>query len=340
MFLVGFCVLAAVLHLLVPSPLDLHADMRSEKLLLLDEWHGKATAAAFGSSHVNNSFDPRVFDATLAGTPDAETSINLAVSGGAQTEQRRLALRFVHQLTPAAGETPLVLLELSAGANLTNDHLVHPRAINLYDEGTLRFAWGLGRGLGHGHLSRNQSLGRRGYALAAWGLYAANMGMISSRIFSAPMDAERVEQENEDDRRGLEVTPQSAKQRDEVLKTVSTMQWKQGTQAGTLVAANRLLAEELQATSAVPGLQVAYIVPPKLEDVAGVTTWPACINTGKGAVPILNVALPSLYPELYRDRANWLDEAHVSEKGAAIVTKALAAAWLQWKQHPSTACEG
>jgi len=85
----GFVATAAFIHVLIRRPLYLHADTRSEKLVLLNAWKGKAYSASFGSSHVHDGFDPRVFDSELEGTALQTHSINLAVEGGSQTEQRR-----------------------------------------------------------------------------------------------------------------------------------------------------------------------------------------------------------------------------------------------------------
>ena len=52
MFAAGFVVVAGVVHLTVGDPLRLYADMRSEKLMVMDEWQGRAYSAAFGSSQI------------------------------------------------------------------------------------------------------------------------------------------------------------------------------------------------------------------------------------------------------------------------------------------------
>jgi hypothetical protein len=330
-FVAGFCVLAALLGLLVRDPMALHADMRSEKLTLMRQWHGRADAAIFGSSHVHNGFDPRAFDAALAATPLAEETLNLGVEGGAQTEQHAMALRFVRQLVPPPGlpNHPLVLLELNAGANLTNDHLVHPRSINLYDLPTTHFAWSLvSPGMG-----KSQIWGRRGYALAAWGLHLANFGMISSRIFSAPLDEKQLLDETSNDRRGLLVAERPASRQEEMAGKIR--EYSSGasrTEEGIVVPGYRLMAEDLQRSSAQPGLQVAYVVTPKLSDMKSRTVWPPCIATANGPVTILAMNRPDLYPGLYHDPGNWTDEAHLTEQGAQILGRDTAEQWLQWNQ--------
>src|SRR6266700_300518 len=76
-FVLGFVTMAAVIHLLIPNPLRLHADLRSEKIELLDSWRGGVYSAAFGSSHVNDGFDPRAFDDELSAMQCRTPSVNL-----------------------------------------------------------------------------------------------------------------------------------------------------------------------------------------------------------------------------------------------------------------------
>ena len=181
--LLGFTLTAGLIHLGIRRPLYLRADIRSGKLQLLEETRGQVFSAAFGSSHVHNGFDPRAFDRALASTPLATRSVNLAVAGGSQTEQRVMALEFVRSLrTPprSSSEAPpqcLVLLELGAGANFLSDHLVHPRAINIYDRDTAGFV----ATLTSPGMSREQAYGRRAFAEAAMALHYLNVGMLSFR---------------------------------------------------------------------------------------------------------------------------------------------------------------
>jgi hypothetical protein len=330
-FAVGFCLIAALLGGLVRDPMTLHADMRSEKLALLERWRGRADAAVFGSSHVHNGFDPRAFDAVLASTPLAAETLNLGIEGGAQTEQHEMALRFVRELPlhTAPSAHPLVMLELNAGANLTNDHLVHPRSINLYDWSTTRFAWTL---VAPG-MSRSQIWGRRVYALAAWMLHLSNFGMISSEVFAAPLDREQLSEETANDRRGLLVPVRPASRQGEMARSIQKYSTGSPTmERGEMVPAYRQMAEDLSRNAAQPGLHVAYIVTPRLNDLSRRTVWPPCIATSFGPVPILALNRPDVYPELYRDPGNWTDEAHLTERGAQILGKHAAEQWLTWNQ--------
>src|SRR5271155_3278263 len=110
----GFVLVAGVVHLGMRDPIRLHADIRSEKLFLLQQWSGRAYASSFGSSHMHNGFDPRAFGAVMAGTPQETRTLNLAIAGGSQSEQRAMALEFVRQLQAPKGtgaRACLVILE-------------------------------------------------------------------------------------------------------------------------------------------------------------------------------------------------------------------------------------
>ncbi len=202
LFLLGFGLVAALLHGFMRDSLSLHADLRSEKLLLMEQWQGRAVSSSFGSSHMLDGFDPRAFDTALQGTPLATRSINEAVGGGSQAEQRVMAIEFMRGLRwppvstdGLAPQSCFVLLEMNAGANFANRHLVHPRAINIYDWRTVRFMAGLT------DVSMNwpRRLGRVGFAAIAAGLHYMNVGMVSSRIFPAPVDRDELLNDTQND---------------------------------------------------------------------------------------------------------------------------------------------
>src|SRR5258708_8131213 len=64
--LLGFMGACCLLPLLIPAPINLYAEIRSEKIALAKQWAGIASVAAFCSSHVDCGFDPRSFDESLA----------------------------------------------------------------------------------------------------------------------------------------------------------------------------------------------------------------------------------------------------------------------------------
>lgn|GEM_PF-1707257 len=336
MFGLGFVVVAGVVHLGMRNPQYLHADMRSEKLAILKERSGTVCSASFGSSHVHNGFDPRAFDLTMAGSPEQTRTLNLAIAGGSQTEQRMTALEFLkHIQTPTqTGATPkdqmapracILILELAAGANFTNDHLVHPRAINIYDWPTTKFVLQLTSP----QMGTKQRWGRVGYALAAMGLHYLNVGMLSSNIFPAPLDQQMLHDETTDDRRGLLVLPKVAPGFERISKTIADAPKQPTVTQGTIVPGNRELVEELEAASPVRTMRIAYVVMPKIADLAETIAYPDSVETANGPVPILNLARPDLYPQIY-DAKLWYDEAHLNENGAQLATKLLAESLKNW----------
>ena len=344
LFLLGFGLVAVVLHGIVRDPLSLHADIRSEKLQIMKEWQGKAVSGSFGSSHMHNGFDPRAFDAALQGTPLATRSINAGVSGGSQSEQRVMALEFVRGLrwppVSTNGVAPracFVLLEITAGANFTNDHLVHPRAINIYDWRTTGFI----AELTDASMGWSRRLGRVGYAVAAAGLHYMNMGMVSSKIFPAPLDRDELWNETESDRRGLTVdqmTPAIVN----YVKAVFAKQPKVSrVSMKTVLPGNVELLRELNDASPVRNVQFLYVVMPMIGDLTEQPGYPATIAGPEGTEPILNLAQPNVYPELYQAKY-WHDDAHLNEAGAALASRLLAEQITAWyAKNPAAArCGG
>jgi hypothetical protein len=342
LFLLGFVATAAILHTTVGRSLRLYADMRSEKLLVMDEWQGKAVSAAFGSSHVHDGFDPRAFDAQLQGTPLATRSINGGVAGGSQAEQRAMALEFLRELRlPKVGEgSPracFVLLEMTAGANFTNDHLVHPRAINVYDWHTLRFiseltdpSMGLGR-----------RLGRVAYAIAATALHYMNVGMVSNRIFRPPLDQGALKIETENDRRGLEMEDMTPMMVSQVAEEFAQQSKVSEPVQEAVLPGNIDLLRELDAASPVRNVQMLYVVMPMVSDLSRHPVYPATMQGSHGMIPILNLAQPDKYPELYQVKY-WHDSAHLDEAGAGLASRLIGeqiAAW--YASNPGSAqCGG
>jgi hypothetical protein len=332
MFAVGFLAVASFIHLGIRNPQYLHADIRSEKLALLRQWSGDAYSASFGSSHVHNGFDPRAFDRVMAGTPSQTHTLNLAIAGGSQTEQRMTALEFLHSMHApqdnagkGTARACFVLLELGAGANFTNDHLVHPRAINIYDWPAAKFVMTLAPP----QMGSRQRFGRIGYALLAMGLHYSNVGMISSRIFPAPLDSQMMEQETIEDRRGLWILPQPPSILPAIRKAVAGAPKEAAVFPASLLPGNRNLVDELQDASPVHNLQFAYLVMPKIADLRQWTEYQDMIETAHGPVPIVNLANPVLYPQLYEPTL-WLDDAHLNEAGAQMASTLIAENLQHW----------
>ena len=330
----AFVVTAGLLHATIRDPLHLHADIRSEKLVILDRLQGKVFSAAFGSSHVHNGFDPRVFDATLSGSPAATRTANLAVAGGSQSEQYVMAQQFLKQLQPPAqvgapSQPCLVMLEMLAGVNFTNDHLVHPRAINIYDWRTTR----LMTHFGSAQMGLVQRTGRIGYALVAMSLHYANVGMLSNEIFAPPLSEEILTSQTEDDRRGQWVGPASAAYQPTLKMMIRNAPRQPTILPGSLLDGNVLMVQQLASASAVNHVSFAYIVMPTLTDLTTGVDYPDHLTAqgpdGMLEVPIINLARADLYPELYKAQL-WYDEAHLDETGARLGSRILAEQLKKW----------
>ena len=322
MALLGFVTAAALIHLALPHPLSLRADFRSGKVELASTWQGHAFSAAFGSSHVHNGFDPRSFDRTLAGTLLSTRTLNLAVAGGSQTEQRVMALDYLHHLQPppsSEASACIVMLELNAGANFTNDHLIHPRAINIYDAGTYRFV----RQLVSPSMPLQQRVGRLGFAASASLLHYMNLGMLSNRIFPPVTPDPVLAVETAEDRRGIWTLTTTPAFRANLQASLAQSPLAHTVTPGQLVPGNTALVDELATATPLRNVQFVYIVEPKLSDLADEVIFPPAIPAAGRLVPIINLAQPDLYPELYQ-LDNWFDNAHLNGQGAALASALLA----------------
>lgn len=327
----GFVLVVTLLHLTLRDPLHLHADVRSEKLLMLSRLQGTVFSAVFGSSHIHNGFDPRVFDRDTAGSPAQTHTVNLAIEGGSQAEQRVMALEFLQHLTPPPripGRQPeacLVMLELNAGANFQTVHLVHPRAINIYDWQTARFV----SHLTDDHMSLTQRAGRTGFAFTAAALHAMNIGMLSNLIFAPPIDQATYDDQTRNDQRGQKLEELDAKNERSILHEISTEPAHPGREPGELTPGNSDLIAQLAAASPVPNVSFVYFVYPKISDLASTPEYPDHLEAAGHQVPILNLARPDLYPALY-DPKLWHDDAHLDAAGAAQVTALFASQLKAW----------
>ncbi|WP_433974277.1 hypothetical protein [Tunturiibacter lichenicola] len=327
LFIFGFLLVASLLHIAIRDPLYLHADMRSEKLVMLKRLKSQVSSAVFGSSHVHNGFDPRAFDRVLAGSPAQTRTVNLAIMGGSQSEQRSMALEFLRNLqAPPDNTACLVILELNAGANFQNAHLVHPRSINIYDWPTVRF---ISR-LKNTDMGFTQQAGRIGFAFIAGILHYANVGMLSDKIIAPPVDAAMMEHDTEEDRRGEDVLAYDPQTGAEESKMMAQEQGQFKLNAPEMYPGNYELIDELAASSPVSNVSFVYFVYPKLTDVSGTFNYPSEIVTPRGhTVPIIDLARPDRFPSFYQTKF-WHDEAHLDEQGAARVSEVFAQQLMAW----------
>ncbi len=332
--MLAFLMTAGLIHAAIRDPLHLHADLRSEKLVMLEQWHGTVFSAVFGSSHVHNGFDPRIFDATLSRTPAATRTANLAIEGGSQSEQFVMAQQFLKQLQPptrvgAPNQPCIVMLEMLAGANFTNDHLVHPRAINIYNWPTTRMV----THFADPAMGTVQRWGRVGYAVAAMGLHYSNVGMLSNEIFAPPLSDETLRNQTQDDRRGQDVLTPPTSYLVALNRIIQNSPPHTTISPGTPNAGSTLLVQQLVAGSAIENLSFVYIIMPGLGDLTAGTDYPdhltVAVPHGTIEVPIINLARADLYPELYKPEL-WHDEAHFDGTGAQIASRILAEQLKKW----------
>jgi hypothetical protein len=333
-FAVAFLATAAVIHVSIRNPLYLHADMRSEKLQMMKDWHGKVFSAVFGSSRLHEGFDPGVFDSTLAGSPLATHSANFAVEGGSQSEQRVMALEFVKQLeSPAeAGAPPqpcFVLLEIGAGANLLNIHLVHPRSIDIYDWPTLQL-------ITHfvsPEMSARQRIGRVGFALIAAALHYANVGMLSNAIFAPPIDPARMATQTAGDRRGQDPMADTPADLHLMDSMIAARPPSPRLTPAVITPGSYELISQIAAASAIKHLSFAYIEMPLLTDLSHAQIFPDHLSVqtvdGTVQVPIIDLARPDLFPKLYTP-VLWHDPGHLSDRGADVISALIAQQLKLW----------
>jgi hypothetical protein len=329
LFVLGFITTATLLHQLLGDPLRLHADSRSEKVLVLDRNRSTANSAAFGASFVKFGFDPRTFDRSLNGLSLQTRTISLAIEGGTQGEQRAMALEFVQHLPPTHSPDPcLVMLDVDAMANMTVDHLIHPRTINIYDLPTARFI----SHLTEPSMSLSQRIRRPGLAYLAALVHYANTGMLSNRVFSPPIDQKAFASMTDGDRRGFDaLTTDNPHDHSEVVRQIGAWRGNAPLEARSLNQGNLELIAQLQAAAPTHHLSPVYLVMPRLSDLVTTPQYPDSVVVNGERIPIIDLAHPDLYPSIYQTQL-WHDDIHVNEEGAQLVTALFAEQLKLWYQ--------
>ena len=109
----------------------------------------------------------------------------------------------------------------------------------------------------------------------------------------------------------------------------------------TVLPGNVELLRELHDASTVRNVQFLYVVMPMVSDLTEHPVYPASIAEPEGQEPILNLAQPDVYPELYQVKY-WHDSAHLNEAGAALASRLLAEQIKAWyaKNPPAARCGG
>jgi hypothetical protein len=336
--LIGVALTAAAIHPVIREPLRLYSEARSEKFYILDHSPGTDTVAAFGSSRIHFGFDPETFDREMGTRGHPETSINLAIYGGSQTEQRAMAREFLRDGSSGNKcSNCVIMFEYNAGGNLQPENLINPRAINLYNFDTAQFAINYS-GPEVGRLQRAE---RAAYAVVGELLHGLNVGMLSNAVFKPPLNQKLLADFTDDGRRGRTIA--SPRKQDELAVEDFCRQHPRPPVAAMpeLVppGAHELLADTTQAA---PGRQVRYIyiVSPLVNSLEEMKELPCTLQGPSGPVPIFNFNRPDRYAELFVP-AMWHDLSHLSPLGAKTFSKLLAgevSAWLDGAQ--PTGCGG
>lgn len=337
LFLLGFILSAAILHLLIGNTLNLYAIERSEKLEMMRRSNYAYSTAIFGSSHVQQGFDPRIFDATLAGTPIAVRSFNLGVDGGAQIEQRVMALDFLDHLKPPATNQPcFVMLETTADPTFATYFASHPRQINILDGRSMRLILQFPP---EGYKRPNQ-IHRRLISFSVAFNHLINMGMLSNRIFRPPYRESAILTETVNDQRGMHHVPTNIYEQQDLDKAFAHRVRPPKANPFQLYKGNDTIVEDLHRAPNGNRVQLVWVVMPLLGDLIRYKVYPQSETTSFGEVPILDLGRPDMYPELY-DRSLWLDNQHLNEQGSQLLSRLLAQQLLAWAHdHPVHGCGG
>jgi len=328
--LTGFVVCAGAIHAALPNPFRLYASLRSEQLEVMDRLRGSSFSSAFGSSHVHNGFDPAAFDRVMAGTPAQSHTENMAIPGGSQVEQRATALEYLKDLhAPRASENGpkscTVLLELGAGANIGTMFMVHPRTINLYDWRGLKLV----SEMTDTQMGRRRDFGRVGFAAIGAAMYYMNVGMVSNLIFKPDVDEKTVKSLLENDRRGAELMPSDPRNRAHLEAEFAAVPKTPQAVPTNFLPGNYALVDELRAAAPVHPLSFVYLEMPLLADLTSYAVYPDQLQSSGGLVPVIDLARPDRYPELYQPKY-WHDDAHLNDVGAELATTIAANELKSW----------
>lgn len=331
LFVAGFAIAVALLHFVVSDSLSLYGSDRSEKLEILRRSGFGYSSAIFGSSHAQQAFDPRVFDATLAGTPLGVRTLNMGIGGGSHPEQRLVALYFLKHLKPPPQGTPcLVLLEASAPSRFSLMFVSHPRQVNIMDWRSAEIAYDFA--LPPMNTTRYLHLREATFEPALY--HSINLGMLSNRIFRPPYNDDLIEKETRDDQRGLYNPPPDQYSDADVKHGYARAFPVARAVPAHMEQGHTMIIEDLERAPNGDKVQFVWVAFPRLDDLRTYAVLPESQMTSRGEVPIIDLARPDLYPQLY-ERSLWLDSQHVNAEGAKVVSALLAKKLLEWAgTHP------
>jgi hypothetical protein len=152
---------------------------------------------------------------------------------------------------------------------------------------------------------------------------------LSNLIFAPPVDQAQLSGETVDDRRGQIIGLYDPAREAAMAKEIAAEPTQMKLQSASTSPGNREMIAEIAAASKVKGIAFAYIAMPKLSDLAVSYAYPDAIDADGVEVPIVNLARPDLYPQLYK-AGLWHDDAHLNDIGAKLASTLIADALKQW----------
>jgi hypothetical protein len=173
-----------------------------------------------------------------------------------------------------------------------------------------------------------ERLGRAAFASLAGLAHFTNTGMVSNAVFQSanttPVPGVA------GDGRAAAGLPQSEEERRLVAQTIDTAAAQPVIRPTPFVPGNYRLVADLVPKARDQGVSLAYVVTPRLQDLATAPDYPATIHLPNGvSVPVFNLARPDRYPELYRSEY-WRNPGHLSAAGAVVFSRLFAREVRAW----------
>ena len=308
----------------LPDPFTLYAPSRSEKLEIINRFTESTNVAAFGSSHIETAFDPRVFDNQAHKNGLPLKSINLAIGGGNHPEQVLMAKKFMEKKSTRSEKksSQLIILEITNGVTFPPINRYTSRAINVYDFETTKLSFKLKKLTGS---DLEKSVGQKLVALNSFILNSLNTGMLSSYIFiNKKFDPEKLYENLKDDKRGYHVSNHKIGDDEaKVIKRINTEKFRNINHEKII----EILLKEKNSSN----YSFLFVAAPLLENKYDkeCVKYPEKINIQKNEVPIFNFSCKEENPELFESN-NWSDPAHLNSNGAQILSTLLANKVTKW----------
>ena len=323
-FIFFISVTTGLIRLYLPDPSTLYASWRSEKLELINRLAESSNVATFGSSHIEGSFDPRVFDSEARQEGIPLKSVNLAIGGGNQIEQILIAKKYIEKksITPSKKSSQLIFLEITDGTIFSPWNRYTSRAINLYDLEKTK----LSLNLNHiDDVDLKKSIIKTIVILNSFILNSLNIGMLSSYIFiNKKFDPELVYKNLEEDKRGYHVfnnkiDPNSLKKMVRI-----------GTEKFASLNVENIIEFLLKEKNS-SEFNFGFIAAPFLENKNDTECikYPKKITVQNREIPIFNFTCFKKNPDLF-SLENWSDTSHLNHLGAKKLSSLLAKEVTKW----------